>query len=537
MQRILILLFFAMSFYVRSQGQTVTYVDGKESSQTVFADTLQQINFLRDLQLSWLKSGFMFAGVDSVKSKDQVDMIFLHKGDRIQSRIQRSKSGNAFKLIDKELSSFINNGFPFAYVFMDSLNVEGDKLRGTIRVNKGPEIRYDSAKFLSPINTKEVYIYNLLDLSPGEYFRESTYQRIEKQIGRSPFLSLGSPVDVSFRKNGAIVFLDILEQPSNTFQGVLGLQQVNQGRSTLVGTLDLSIENLFRSGKQLQFNWERFSEESQQLKLSYLHPFFLDSRISPSLGLELLKQDTTFITRRTGVGIETFIGSTTNLALEFERISGSLLSTDIEVIRTEDIADFERNSYSIGVSDGLAGSLDALQQDVVWSVGMGAGRKRVNRNLNLPSIFYDTIELESNYYQFDLLTSFQVKWRARQTLFQKVELGGIVNDQPLSNELYRMGGLRSVRGFNEKSIFAQYYALSRLELRSFFEETSYFYLFYDQLIYRRDDIADSPFGIGLGFVLGTSSGRFSFALAGGQSDGQQLSFSELRAHFGYISRF
>ena len=65
----------------------------------------------------------------------------------------------------------------------------------------------------------------------------------------------------------------------------------------------------------------------------------------------------------------------------------------------------------------------------------------------------------------------------------------------------------------------------------------FMYVFYDQLWYRRASNDDAPFGIGLGFVLATSTGQFSFALAGGQSENQNLSFSEVRAHFGFISRF
>ena len=109
--------------------------------------------------------------------------------------------------------------------------------------------------------------------------------------------------------------------------------------------------------------------------------------------------------------------------------------------------------------------------------------------------------------------------------------------QLLQNELYRLGGLSSLRGFNEKDIFARHYFLSRMEFRSFFEERSYAYVFYDQLIYQRRDLRDYPFGVGLGFALATSAGQFTFALAVGDSNNQSISFSTMKAHFGYVSRF
>ena len=113
----------------------------------------------------------------------------------------------------------------------------------------------------------------------------------------------------------------------------------------------------------------------------------------------------------------------------------------------------------------------------------------------------------------------------------------LYNDELLTNELYRLGGLNSIRGFNEKEFFAKNYLSSRIELRSFFEQGSYLYVFYDQLFYKRDALTDSPIGLGLGFALETRSGQFNFALASGNSNQQSISFDELRAHFGYTATF
>ena len=122
-------------------------------------------------------------------------------------------------------------------------------------------------------------------------------------------------------------------------------------------------------------------------------------------------------------------------------------------------------------------------------------------------------------------------------IFQDVQIGLLNNKELLTNELYRIGGLSTLRGFNEKNIFASQYALSRVEFRSFFEDDSFIYAFYDQLFFRRSANFDYPLGIGLGFALETTSGQFSFALASGNSKSQSFSFSEMRAHFGFITKF
>ncbi len=125
----------------------------------------------------------------------------------------------------------------------------------------------------------------------------------------------------------------------------------------------------------------------------------------------------------------------------------------------------------------------------------------------------------------------------RQAFFHHLSARLVQNSELLTNELYRSGGLSSIRGFNEKFFFADRYISSRMEFRSFFEDRSYLYVLYDQLFYGRNNFGENPFGIGIGFALATSSGQFSFVLAAGKSKSQKIDFSGIKAHFGYVSRF
>src|SRR5690606_1842929 len=109
------------------------------------------------------------------------------------------------------------------------------------------------------------------------------------------------------------------------------------------------------------------------------------------------------------------------------------------------------------------------------------------------------------------------------------------------NDLWRIGGLHSLRGFNEKFFFAASYALSNLELRLLFdrqqEEHSYLFIFYDQAYMVRESYSDYPLGIGAGISLVTNSGIFNLAYALRNAKGQPMDLSVSKIHFGYIGRF
>ncbi|MEO9872347.1 BamA/TamA family outer membrane protein [Ekhidna sp.] len=537
MQRILILLVFMLAFSAKAQINAEIFEDGDPYDARVFSDSLQLSEFVTDLQLSWINKGYFFSGVDSINVSSQTIRIYLHKGDMMNARFEGFKGKNLDKHLQRELSSYANRGYPFASFELDSLKfLNKNTLAGKIRITSGPEIIYDSAFFFTKPKTSTSYIYQLLDMVPGDLFSEKNHKEISRKIERSPFLLINRPPDLSFKKNRAITFLDIKEEASSTFQGVVGLQQGSEGRTTAVGSVELDIQNLFRSGKQFKFSWESFSESSQELNVYYKHPFFLDSKLSPSFRFELLKQDTTFLTRLVGIGIHTFISPRTQLFLEYERTGGTLLSTDIELLSISGLADFTRTNYLIQFSRGVFSSLGKFKKAMAWNISSAVGRKSIDRNLNLPDSYYDTIQFQTNAYRLEGHIAYQLPVLKRQAFFHSVRVGVLENDELLRNELYRIGGLRSLRGFNEKSIFAEQFLLSRFEFRSFFENNSYAYVLYDQLVYS-GSLSDQPFGVGLGFALATSSGQFSFALAVGKSIDQAISFSTMKAHFGYVAKF
>lgn len=537
MQRILIPLFFVIALYSNAQIHSQLFVDGQLQDKLQFSDSVRLANHVNKLRIDWVNQGYYFSGIDSTKSNESGTYIYMHKGEKLKSRLSGFKGRQLHSHLSKQLKLYGNGGHPFASIQLDSIQFSDDLLSGKFLIEPGPEILYDSAYFFTSLKTNHSFIYQLLDIAPGSMFSERDYRIISKKIERSSFLSLQRSPDLSFQDNKAKIFLDIKEEISSSFQGVVGLQQVQNGKTTAVGALELDIRNLFRSGKEFKLAWERFAEQSQNLSIFYKHPFFLDSKISPSFRFDLFKQDTTFLTRISGIGVNTFITPRIELFIEYESINGTLLSTNLETIRNANVADFKRNVYRLKLSKGHFQTLGQLQNGVVWNTSVSGGRKEIQRNLNLPDSYYDSINASSNFYRFETSIAYQIRLFKRQSFYHNLTVGTLQNDELLRNELYRLGGLRSLRGFNEKEFFAKSYLLSRTEFRSFFENNSYAYVFYDHLFYSSKSQSGEPYGVGLGFALETSSGQFSFALAVGHSQDQQISFSTMKAHFGYISRF
>lgn len=106
------------------------------------------------------------------------------------------------------------------------------------------------------------------------------------------------------------------------------------------------------------------------------------------------------------------------------------------------------------------------------------------------------------------------------------------------NELYRIGGLSTLRGFDEESIYASEYLIGSSEIRFLFEENSAFFAFYDQAYYKSIDVKnDNPAGFGAGIEFQTKAGIFTFSYALGSQLGNSVQFKTARVHFGFVNRF
>lgn len=536
MQRNWIILFLLLSLGGYAQRNATIFTDeAKEYFE--FSDTLQLVNYLEKAQMDLLNAGYFFAGIDSIqKEADQKLNIYLHKGEKYKSKGAGRK--DLLAEAQSKLDFLANHGYPFAAANLDSLTIEDNEvLIGRVNIAKGPEIRLDTLVLANQISTNRGYLHNLLELEPATLFSEVDYQRIDERIKRSPFLVLNRPQDVAFQDGKAAVFLDLTQTKSSEFEGIIGLQQNNTGGSTAVGSLRLDANNLFNGGHQLNFLWERFSPESQDLNLFYKHAFLFESSISPSFHFALLRQDTSFLIRTSGIGINMFVFSNLQLSASFESMRATLISDEIEALQGRSLADYRRNLYRLELQQGHILALREFKNASIWNFSIGVGNKQIDQNVGLPASYYDSIRLNTEFLEVKGMLAYQIKARKRVALFHQLNIGALYNEELLTNERYRLGGLSTVRGFNEKEFFADRYFSSRMEIRSFFENQSFFYLFYDQLLYTRNGINDAPFGLGLGFALETLSGQFNFALASGESNQQSLSFEELRVHFGYTANF
>lgn len=471
----------------------------------------------------------------------------------ILSRIgfrEKFYTNNSFKIheLNKLFKRLVRNGeqegYPFVSVKLDSIKVVNNQIFAALKLDQGVTITYDSMKIKSDFNIKPSWLSSYLDIEPGNLYNQAVIDNLANKLGRLNFLELVESPTVTFQNEEAIVSLSLKKKSSNRIDGIIGFlpNEEQEGSLLVTGEFDLSLDNLFNSGKELNIKWQSLKARSQFLNFDYYHRNLFHSSLDFSSSFQILKEDTLFINREGEISFS-FKPSQHGFELFTKFRSSRLLSTEQfrEVMELPEVIDFNLDYYGIIYSYNQGQILDFRKRHFSAQMELAVGSKRIRRNNGIPAELYNTIDLRSVQYNLNSSYEFSIPLGKNFAFYQKLSGGKIINETLFLNDLYRIGGLSTLRGYNENFFFASDYALSNSELRLYFQERSYLFTFYDQsyLYYNIEsaDFEDYPLGLGLGLNLATKTGLVSLAYGIGKSRDQPLSLSLSKFHFGYVTKF
>jgi hypothetical protein len=156
---------------------------------------------------------------------------------------------------------------------------------------------------------------------------------------------------------------------------------------------------------------------------------------------------------------------------------------------------------------------------------------------------YDSSVLSTNQYQYQLKLDYFLPIKVKSTLKFGLNLNQLIAPVIYFNELQREGGINSLKGFNEQSIFASNFNMLDIEYRYLLGLNSHFKLFWNGAYYEnksvgiQNQIFDMPWGFGIGGNIETGAGILSLAYGLGKQKGNNFDLRTGKFHFGINSYF
>lgn len=153
-----------------------------------------------------------------------------------------------------------------------------------------------------------------------------------------------------------------------------------------------------------------------------------------------------------------------------------------------------------------------------------------------------TSDTQQNQYSWQVFGNYYWPiFSTKHILKTGIQTQALFGENLFINELYRIGGLKTLRGFNEQSIYASSYGIGTLEYRYMIGKYDYLTLFGD-FAYAENRTGNSFSsnwftGLGAGINFETRGGIFSLFYAIGKDDQNPFDVRTSKIHFGYVNRF
>ena len=425
--------------------------------------------------------------------------------------------------LDQLSIALSNESYTFATLQLQNIQPEDEiNIKANLVLDKGAKRTLQNIKVLGYDKFPTSYIKYFLRIKTQKPFQLERIQSQMKLLNQLPFAQQKRPAEVLFTKDSTTVYLYLEKIKSNRFDGFLGFgSDETTGKIEFDGYLDLKLINNLNFGESLNLNYKSDEIDQKTLDIALQLPYLFGTPLGSTLNLNIFKKDSTFTTAQKAIKLFYQLNENQQLGL------GVRLQQSNDITNTSDafVEDFDSQFYEINYNYSKQQQTDLLfpvQRQLEMSVAFG---KRSAAS-----------ELKQRHIR---LKGFQIfNLNQKNSIFLKVHLEELQSDQYLLNELLRFGGITSVRGFRENSLFATRLGVLCSEYRYRFSPGLFVHSVIDAGYFQDSNNTDYQiFGFGFGFGLRSNGGLLRLTYANGKTKNIPFDLSESKVHLSFTSTF
>jgi outer membrane protein assembly factor BamA len=442
--------------------------------------------------------------------------------------------------LDYILKRYNTEGFPLAKISIDSIYMYGtngaDSLCVSIGIDEGQRIRIDAVRIEGNTQTKDYVILRALRIPPGSYYDEDELTKAKQRVQKLGFFQSVSDPEIFESGDTSGILLKVTEGNTNTFDGVIGYMPAQQGQSGyFTGLIDISMLNLFGTGRKFMAKWHQETKLTQELEIGYSEPYIFGYPINAEFDFSQRQQDTTSVTRNFGINGIFMFSDNLNGNLSVASLSTTPL---LNVNNNYFVYESSVLNLGLGVVFDTRNDIYSPTRGILYSTQIQFGQKKIYG----PAQLIQPGTQLTNYVQhLGVDLSIFHEFIPRQILALALHGEQLTGTELDQSDMYRVGGTNTIRGYIENQFLATKAAWTNVEYRFATGRESFFFGFVDAgYIYKQSDpVAKSPatsfsvYGYGVGAQVETGLGILKASFALGKGD----SFTEGKIHFGLVNQF
>lgn len=464
---------------------------------------------------------------------------------------------------DRMLNYLENNGHPFAKVYLDSLQLDGEKVLAKLKVDKGPLYKIDSIRVFGNAKISNDFLQRYLDIRNGSAFSKEKLLRISKRMKELTYLEEEHPPKLIWLGSGSILEMYLKQKRSSQVNVLVGFlpnnDQLSSQKILITGEANIRLKNALGNGETIGLNWQQLQVKSPRLNILYQHPYLFHSPVGLDFSFDMFRKDSTFVNINLQLGAQYILNihQTGQLFLQRFQTIVNGINTDF-ILQNHQLPDEgDVSSLSLGIDYDFNNTNYRLNPSKgnEFHIITSAGSKKLKKNSQVleledpgdPSFdfnsLYDSVKL--NTYQFRIRVTaakyFPLGRQNRSTIKTAINGGFFQSGNIFRNELFQIGGYKLLRGFDEESQYLSQFAIATVEYRYLVGQNSFFYVLADGGWGRNNsqntNVSYTYFGTGLGLAFETKVGIFNLAWAVGKRNDTELNLRQSKIHFGFVNYF
>ncbi|MFV8465589.1 hypothetical protein ACNQGG_07895 [Flavobacterium sp. LB1P62] len=469
--------------------------------------------------------------------------IYIGKNKELFNSIRTNKTKDTIVIGYKETETFLNNalhkfqqkGFALAKLKLINILNINQTLYADLEVTSDKKRKLNAIEIIhieknNKTNFPKGYTTQINHKYQNKTFNKNIVDEIHNEFEKFKFVSQVKYPEILFTKDTTKIYVYLQKRKSNTFDGFLGFSNNENKKTTFNGYLDIHLENTLRAGEEFSIYWKNDGNKQKTFKTNIELPYLLRTPIGLKAHLAIFKQDSTYQNTKTGINLGYFINYNTRFYVGHE----STESSDIQNTNNEELRDYKNSFWTLDFeyTKNNTNSVFSKKPTLILTIGFG---KRNSHNLSETTAnkqFYINLEATHNL-NLDEKNSINIK---SQNYF-------LQSNTYIINELFRFGGINSIRGFEENSLQANFLTSILTEYRHTLSPSLYIHSIIDYSTYKDPTITKESnqktglIGLGLGLGIQTKNGLLKLAFANGGTKIQKLNFYNTIIHICYNVKF
>lgn len=437
--------------------------------------------------------------------------------------------------IQKILNLYENSGYPYAQVTIDDFALDNNLgVKVWLRIVEGPLVRVSQIEWAGISPGVAGVLEKEINFKPGEEYSARIWQERIKTLRNLAYLKqVNDPelqLDADYEGRVRITVIHL----SNSIAGALGYVPASSKRiGYLTGNIALQLSNFLDGPREAQIDWSKKDLSSYYLNFAFREYWLFRTPLSVGLNFQQRQTDSSY--SKIAVEEQTSYRLSNNLTIS------SLLSWE-RVYQKDYFKNIFPSSQKLGLGMKLNWSRLNYRYNPRKGTELEAQAKFVNWEKNSADTLLTSPAKDKIWERQVTIWNYFPLWH-KQTLALKLAYLELSSSEDILSpaDLYKLGGIGTLRGYYPEQFWARQLFLTTGEYRFLLSEEVRLYLFLDMAKFKRQTLQENrltgsssfKLGYGAGLWLDSKIGLVGLDLGLGQKDQLQ----DLKIHLSLKNRF